>query len=482
MKNINRYLAISFTLLLASCSESLLDLYPETRLTDGSFYKTETQFVQATNDVYRQLGRIYDAGGIPDLYGELFSDNVYIQFTSGANAFPEEINKHKILPDNGKLKLAWETAYNGLYIANNVLLQLEKTDVTFSQPALKERLKAEARLVRAVILFNLVQAWGDVPLPLTVVTPTESYQYAREKKETVYQQIITDLTAAKSVLPASYTGTDIGRATKYAASALLGKVYLIQGDKAKAASELKEVIDSGLFSLDANRDGAVNSGDFAHLFKSDTKNSKESVLEVQYLAGQNQVNSLHQQAYTPFHFAFHLPAGTETFRGDGLNTPTADLISEYEANDPRKDLSIYPGYTDLQTNQFIAYPFTLKFFDPLWRYAGQNFEVIRYADILLLYSEATGDPAFLNQVRARVGLPGFGQTGYPAKYNTLAMAIEHERRTELAFEFHRFFDLARTGRAAAVLTSKGIPVSADKLLFPIPQSAIDVNPAIVQNP
>ncbi|WP_254412626.1 RagB/SusD family nutrient uptake outer membrane protein [Dyadobacter diqingensis] len=482
MKNIKRYLAISLTILLTSCSENLLDLYPETRLTDGSFYKTEAQFIQATNDVYRQLGRIYDAGGIPDLYGELFSDNVYIEFTSGANAFPEEINKHKILPDNGKLKLAWETAYNGLYITNNVLAQLEKTEVTFSQPALKERLKAEARLVRAVILFNLVQAWGDVPLPLTVVSPTESYQYAREKKETVYQQIITDLSAAKSVLPASYTGTDIGRATRYAASALLAKLYLAQGDKTKAALELKVIIDSGLYSLDANRDGAVDTRDFEYIFKADTKNSKESILEAQYLAGQNQVNSLHQQAYTPFHFAFHLPASTETFRGDGLNTPTPDLIGEFEEKDPRKNLSLYPGYTDLQSNQFIAYPFTLKFFDPQWRYAGQNFEIIRYADILLLYAEATENPAYLNQVRARVGLPGFGQSGYPEKYNTLALALEHERRSELAFEFHRFFDLVRTGRAAAVLTGKGIPVSAGKLLFPIPQSAIDVNPAIIQNP
>lgn len=482
MKNINRYIVLSLSILLASCSESLLDLYPETRLTDASFYKTETQLVQATNDVYRQLGRLYDAGGIADLYGELYSDNVYIEFTSGANAFPEEINKHKILPDNGKLKLAWETAYNGLYITNNVLLQLEKTEVSFAQPALKERLKAEARLVRAVILFNLVQAWGDVPLPLTVVSPTESYQYAREKKETVYQQIISDLSFSKSVLPASYTGTDIGRATKYAAGALLGKLYLLQGDKVKAAAELKEIIDSGLFSLDANRDGAVNTADFAHLFKANTKNSKESILEAQYLAGQNQVNSLHQQAYTPFHFAFHLPQSTETFRGDGLNTPTADLIGEFETNDPRKELSIYPGYTDLQTNQFIAYPFTLKFFDPQWRYAGQNFEIIRYADVLLLYAEATEQVTYLNQVRARVGLPAYGQAAYPSKYNTLALAIEHERRVELAFEFHRFFDLVRTKRAASVLSSKGITISADKLLFPIPQSAIDVNPAITQNP
>lgn len=80
----------------------------------------------------------------------------------------------------------------------------------------------------------------------------------------------------------------------------------------------------------------------------------------------------------------------------------------------------------------------MKFYDPNWRYPGQNFEIIRYADVLLMYSEVTNDPSYLNMVRARVGLPGFGQEGYPEKYNTLTLAIEHERRVELCFEFHRF--------------------------------------------
>lgn len=81
----------------------------------------------------------------------------------------------------------------------------------------------------------------------------------------------------------------------------------------------------------------------------------------------------------------------------------------------------------------------------------------------------------------RVGLPGYGKAGYPAKYTSLALAIEHERRAELCFEFHRFFDLVRTGRAVEVLKSKGFNITESKLLFPIPQSAIDVNPELTQN-
>src|SRR5690606_33932392 len=246
--------------------------------------------------------------------------------------------------------------------------------------------------------------------------------------------------------------------------------------------ELKEIIDSGRFSLDANGDGTVNAADYEHLFQPGTKNSRASILEIQYLAGENAVNSNHQTQYMPFHWAFHLPGMNETFRGTGMNTPTQDLINEFEPNDTiRKRVSVYPGYVNLDTDQFIDYPFTMKFYDPNWRYPGQNFEIIRYADILLMYSEVTNDPTYLNMVRARVGLPGFGEPGYPEQYSTLELALEHERRVELCFEFHRFFDLVRTGRAVEVMGAKGVDINQNKLLFPIPLRAIDVNPDLTQN-
>lgn len=213
------------------------------------------------------------------------------------------------------------------------------------------------------------------------------------------------------------------------------------------------------------------------------KNSKESIVEAQYLAGQNNANSTHQAQYTPYNWAFHLPTSTETFRGEGMNTPTQNLLDEFEAADQvRKNISAYPGYVNLANNQMVDYPFTQKFFDPNWRFAGQNFEIIRYADILLMYSEVTNNPEYLNQVRARVGLVAFGSTGYPATYTTLERAIEHERRVELCFEYHRFFDLVRTGRAVDVIKATGYNINVNHLLLPIPQSVIDVNPKITENP
>lgn len=158
-------------------------------------------------------------------------------------------------------------------------------------------------------------------------------------------------------------------------------------------------------------------------------------------------------------------------------------MNEFEKEDLRKDASIYPGYTNQATQEFVEYPFTIKFFDPDWTNPGNNFAIIRYADILLMYAEVTSDPAFLNYIRERAGLPLYGSQDYPSDiYPTLELAIEHERRVELCFEFHRFFDLKRTGRAITVLRDKGVNIDENKLLFPIPQNAIDVNPKLSQNP
>ena len=107
--------------------------------------------------------------------------------------------------------------------------------------------------------------------------------------------------------------------------------------------------------------------------------------------------------------------------------------------------------------------------------------VLRYADVLLMLSEATGDASYLNLVRSRAGLPKFGEPNYPATYTTLNLAIEHERRTELALEFHRWFDLKRNSRAVSLLATKGKAITNDKLLLPIPQIVRSQNSAITQN-
>jgi hypothetical protein len=481
MKTINKITIYILLLSIYACSEEKLDLYPKTAITEGNFYQTEDQFMLAVNDVYRQMERTYRAGGIADIYGELRSDNTYIEFIGGSSNSAERISGFNIPTNDLDTENAWQDSYNAIFICNDILNRIDNTSVEFSSQNLKERLRAEVTFVRALIYFNMVRVWGDIPLPMTPLSPEEGYQYLREESDVVYEQIISDLTYAKNKLPESYSG-NIGRVTKYGATAVLAKVYLTRGNEQNAEIELKEIIDSNLYSLDADDNGIVNADDYRYIFHPDTKNSKSSLLEVQYLEGQNAVNSNHQQQYTPYQWSFHLPGINETFRGGGRNTPTQDLVNEFEPEDTvRRSISVYPGYVNLETGDFVEYPFTMKFYDPNWRYAGQNFEIIRYADVLLMYAEVTNDPTYLNMVRARVGLPVYGESGYPAEYNTLNKAIEHERRVELSFEFHRFFDLVRTGRAVEVMQAKGYDINQNKLHFPVPQRAIDVNPDLSQN-
>ena len=162
--------------------------------------------------------------------------------------------------------------------------------------------------------------------------------------------------SCKEHLPEVYQGKDIGRITTYAASSILAKIYLTIGEKDLAKIELKRIVDSGKYSLDSNNDGVVDVKDYEYLFLPDTKNCRESILEIQYLSGVDNVNAQHQNQYTPFLWSFHLPGSSETFRGGGKNTPSKDLISEYEENDPRKEISIIFGYQDEGANIWVDHP------------------------------------------------------------------------------------------------------------------------------
>ena len=486
MKIKNIYFIALLFFLLISCSEDQLNLSPLTNLSEGNFYNTESELQQAVDDVYRQLGLLYNGGSLVDLYGELYSDNTEIVFqTTGAvSAFgSEDIDSYTIRSANPQIENAWDNTYNSIFIINNVINRVESTNLDIDN-SLINRWLAEAKVVRSLAYFNLIRVFGDVPFVLTPVSSTEAYEYLRESTDTIYQQIIADLNFAKTNLPPNYSGNNVGRVTRYAASAILAKIYLTRGNNSAAQTELEFIINSGQFSLDANGNGVIDVEDFNHIFHPETKNSASSILEAQYRAGANAFNSNHQNRYMPFSHAFNLPGVPgSTFRGEGLNMPSYDLADEFEDGDPRIEISIVPGYNAAGSDEFVEHPLTFKFFDPNWSNPGSNFTIIRYADILLMYSEVTGDPQYLNQVRARVGMPPFGSDDYPSNlYPTLELAIEHERRVELTHEMHRMFDLVRTQRAVEVLQSKGFNFTEQNKLFPIPQSAIDVNPALTQNP
>ncbi len=459
-----------------ACKEQFLDLSPVSAVGTSSFFKTQSDILTALNGAY---GALQFNGQYAQFYvvSEIPSDDTS-PVLSGSVTDQDEFDKFYVRTTNPYTLARWSDGYRGIYRCNAII---ERIAGITMDATLKKRIIGEAEFLRALMYFNLVRVFGDVPLVLTEITdPLQGYDYGRAPVADVYTQIIKDLSDAEAVLPVSFTGADVGRATSGAAKSLLGKVYLTQKRYADAATKLKEVIDKATYSLLPN---------YADLFKSANKNSKESIFEVQYKKGNLLEGSPYASTYAPENSGNAVIA----FGGDGNNHPTPDLESSYEPGDPRKNVSMASSYVN-SSGATINYYYIKKYTDtPVVKGDSEdNWYVLRYADVLLMYAEAlneTGKTAealpYLNQVRKRVGLPDKNLTAQA----DLRLAIEQERRVELAFEGHRWFDLVRTGRALPLLQAKATAIgiktalTANNLLFPIPQSQIDINPdKIKQNP
>lgn len=462
------------SILATGCGDSFLDMAPISNSNAKNFYKTEADFNLAVNAAYSTLYTFFAPQGGVSYFSEQMSDNATIYNIVGNQPDKKAFKDFNLNPSNSQVYVFWQQSYRSLFAVNIVLDRIEDADLS---DGFKDQVKAEMHFLRGLYYYYMVQMWGDLPLVLTEVTAEESYKILRSPKEDVYAQIISDLQFAKDKLPLAENITVAGHASKGAAQAMLGKTYLLTGDKSAATQVLQELLNTHQYDL---------LPDYGSLWVVSNKNTKESIFEIQFKGGAANVPmSDYYNEYSPFeNFSI-------TLYGGGMNMVTDDLYDEYEEDDIRRELTISLGYTN-KAGTFIPIKYPIKWTDkdaPIVSTTGgpreasrNNFMVIRYADVLLMLSEATGDPSYLNEVRDRVGLPLYGSAEYPsARYSTLDLAIEHERRVELAIEFQRGFDLRRTGRAVTVLTAKGKDVDQDKLLLPIPEIVRQQNREITQN-
>jgi starch-binding outer membrane protein, SusD/RagB family len=479
MKNCKIAYILALVVIVSSCKKSFLELNPISNANTNAVFKTKSDFNLAVNAAYATLYTIYAPKGPMSFTGELMSDNVTVSTLAISGSFTivdqQAFRDYSIAPNNTGVYNFWVDFYTSMYQVNIVLDKIVGADL---DEAYKKQIIAEMNFLRGLYYFNLVQLYGDVPLVTKPIIGEEAYAMKRTPKAEVYNFIVEELKSAAADLAEPGSEPAKGRATKGAAKTLLGKVYLTMGDKANAAQVLKEVVDK--------YDGSTYQllPGFSSLWGNTTahKNTKESIFEIQYLGGAANPYSTYWSAFAPFeNFSI-------TKYGGGMNMVTDDLYNEYENGDVRRDVSFYTGYE--KGGVFVPIKFNKKWVDltaPLdggAEASNNNFMVLRYADVLLMLTEATGDPQYMNRVRARAGLPLFGTAGYPSdKYPTIELAVEHERRMELALEFHRWFDLKRTGRAVPVLSAKGKAITADKLLLPVPQYALGQNPNLgPQNP
>jgi starch-binding outer membrane protein, SusD/RagB family len=429
-----KHIVVAAAVVLAACDSPLVT--DPTASIDAETALQDVRGIElALNGAYRSLQfGSRDRVAYPDLY----ADN--LDFT-GTYQTDREFGLRNVSPTNGALTEAWENAYIGINRANSVLGAIPTVEGLAADRA--SRLRAEALFIRSMHYYNLVRWFGGVPL---VLTPSSGVGpealVSRNTREQVLEQIIKDLEEAAPLLPA---GRVEGKATRGAANGLLARVYLEDGKYALARDKATAVITSGTYSLVSN---------FRTLFTS--KHTVESIYEVHFTI--NNGNSL------AFWFFPQEEGGRWGF------SPTAALYNAYGPTDTRRDASI-----NITANKRYIYKY------PRIASEDDNLILIRLAEMYLIRAEANarlGAPdatvlADINTVRTRAGAVPVVAAGQTA----LLDAVLHERRLELAFEGHRFFDLRRHGKAQQTLQ-----LEAHRLILPLPQAEMDVNPNLEQNP
>jgi starch-binding outer membrane protein, SusD/RagB family len=511
MKNIF-YITILVAVAGVSCKKDFLEQTPPDTYTSENFYKTEAQFQSATVAAYAPLRDVL----INDYFtSEMHSDNTVYQYapSNRGTAIVERENISDFLntSTNSYAAATWQHSYTGISRCNIIIQRLAAAE--FSDSA-KRKYDGQAKFLRALNYFKLVRLYGGVPLFLTEVTTAEDAFKARATVDEVYAQIVADCKDAINELKPPTAFPQTGEATKGSATILLAEVYAVQKKWADAEALLTTLPAMG-YDLIAS---------YADAFSPSNKNSRESLFDIQFLGGT-------ATGATPNVLSFHfLPRSNSTALLTGIainntgtggwNTPSTNLINDYEANDARLNASIGIIEGTYNASNYLTYqavksivgytpaagrvgvPYIKKYLhSPLPAVTGSsdNFPIYRYSDALLLLAEAQMEQGKitqalvpLNRVRTRAGLPAATTTSQA----TLRNVIYHERRVELAFENHRWTDLLRTGQALTVINAFGTAIRQElpylatdayvidnhHLLFPIPQVDVGLNPQLTQNP
>jgi starch-binding outer membrane protein, SusD/RagB family len=467
--------SLLFTLVavLSFGCDDFLDVTPVNRYTPSNFFKTEEHLNGAVIGIYQQNRALHNS--LQWTFADFLADNASFHFnpTDRGGLQTEQIDQFLMLSDNGSLSSYWNTVYTGISRCNYVLERID--DISFVNLSTKERRRGEALFFRAWYYFNLVRLFGDVPYVTTTFTTTGealSQTYTGRIPTTeIYQAILEDAQTAIDKLPVRWED-EAGRATKGAALMLKAKIHMAQGASQHAlAIPLLEQLNGLGYSLLPN---------YKNVFDPAFKNHAESIFEIQYSYELEQSSNF-LSSFVPWNSGNDIlgTSGPASSRA-GLNQPTTDLIRLYRAGDKRKAATIgeYIVLNNVTTDSDNdTIPYLAKYAFPFLDRGQQdvNWPMFRYADALLMLAECynTVNPldqnaiGLVNLVRLRAGVPPLSDvssdpTLVVATAEQLAMAIERERRLELAFENHRWFDLVRTGKAVEVMTAHGLEQRAEK--------------------
>jgi starch-binding outer membrane protein, SusD/RagB family len=501
-KFINPLLLITILAQFGTGCQKSLDKQLQGVYSTSTFYQTSLQAEQAVNAAYQPLAFTSATSNCIWVFGDVASDDAVKGGNAGDQTDIGLIDQFNVIPTNGNLGNEWGTLYEGITRCNMVL---NRVPLIVMDASLQTRILAEARFLRAWYYFSLINVFGDVPIVLIPLNG-DQLQIAQSPAKDIYESVIEpDLRIAAANLPAVYTGDTIGRATSGAAMSLLAKAYLFQSKWDSAVTAAGTVVNSNLYSL-----MPVYSQDFSALHK----NNQESVFEVQMMSGQNPLigNSLNQWFAPAIYGGYYFDAPTQDFVDEFEKTPAGVVDPRLDYTVGRDSAAWFNGLlfsSSWSPTGYLTRKFQQSFTEaPIIGDGNVDYMAIRYADVLLFYAEAlneTGQTAQalipLNQVRKRAResylydstLPAFPDTagnrtvppGLLPNINVtnqtdLRAAIQHERRVELGFEFHRYFDVIRWGEVYAdqvMINSPGFNYALYKT-FPIPQSERDTDKAL----
>ncbi|SMO66520.1 SusD family protein [Saccharicrinis carchari] len=474
---------------LWSCDD-FLDLKPISEETTATAYESYSQIEAALAGTYESFqSDAYVWNNI--IFQDIRSDNHY---AGGDNPEIFEADLLNISATNSKVYQSWSNLYNAILKANVVLDKVAGINDPLLTDERRDQIKGEAYFLRAYHYYNLVNLWGGVPLILAPTTSTEAsaVNVPRSSATEVFEQILIDLDMAISLLPDTYgneASINKARATAGAANALAAKACAQKPapDYARALQYIAKVESS-----DAN----YQLIDYAHLFDGSHYNNAESILEIQYLGG-DEGNWGPQMLLPP-------SISGDTWRK--FATPSQNLVSAFDAegDEVRKNASILfeavnwvDEYWGNASGSTI--PFAYKWKNAMgWASTDRQY-ILRYGDIVLLKAEALNETnklnlavAEVNRIRSRVNLDPLTADKTSSK-EALRLAILNERRLELAQEAQRWDDLVRYGLAVETMNNlveidlrDNQPVTYGmteaKILLPIPQQELDRNPALETNP
>jgi starch-binding outer membrane protein, SusD/RagB family len=482
MKKFQLYL-LALLFVSVSCSDDL-NVEPNDAMSEFDFLNNPDNAIQLVNGVYNKLLDWNMSSFAWIGVTSITSDDADKGSTPGDTG----TDKHKLDALNFESNLlsfkdVWDSRYDGIYRANNAIYYLER--LTIDQN-LKNRLIGEAKFLRALWYFDLVRCFGGVPLvtskiEITDIETVNAVVYNRKSKAETYAQIEADLLDAIEKLPAKtqYAQSDLGRASKGAAQALLAKSYLYQEQWQKAFDTSELVINSGIYGLMTN---------YADVWREIGENGTESIFEVQATLSKGIVGYTDVQG----------PRGTPDL-GWGFNTPSSSLVNAYSAGDLRKNatilfvqstpFSLWDGFEGSPTWNNSRYNYKAYQSSVVESWNGnkgetaKNLRILKFSDILLIRAEAAlqlgnSSEALLqvNRIRTRAGLSELTSISLEQLYE--------ERHLEMAMEHDRWFDLVRTRQAQTKMAQNGKTFIVGKHeLFPIPIDLITQSGGLLlQNP